>query len=128
MSEQHTKTPWRTAECRTEDFAILGKNDDVVVSCIDEYGHLGAVKEANARRIVASVNRLAAFTTEEIENGIDLVKTLAKAKVIEQQRDELLAAFNFLANDVNRFIEGSISSFQLNKTLELAIKARDSQC
>ncbi|WP_324042696.1 hypothetical protein [Aeromonas caviae] len=43
------------------------------------------VTEANARRIVACVNRLAPFTTEQIENGINLVELV-------QQRDELLAA------------------------------------
>lgn len=42
-------------------------------------------QKANARRIVACVNLLSPFTTEQIENGIDLVALL-------QQRDELLAA------------------------------------
>ncbi len=45
--------------------------------------------EANARRLVACWNALLPFTTEQVENGIDLVKLM-------QERDELLATLRDL--------------------------------
>lgn len=124
MSGQHTPTPWVMDMDEDSDYWLVGNNQP--------YGIVSnpVVKlhnEDNARRIVACVNALEHISTEQLESG-KMQNLVQRCVDAEQQRDELLAAFNLLANDVNCFIEGSISSFQLNKTLELATKARDSQC
>lgn len=62
----HTKTPWALSP----DCSTLIENDD-----LEQCGEYIACAEtkADARRIVACVNRLAAFTTEQIEDlGYDL--------------------------------------------------------
>lgn len=64
-------------------------------------GALESERTANARRIVACVNRLAQFTTEQIEDfGYDLfaedrprlVEAQNEIHLLKKQRDELLAA------------------------------------
>ena len=65
-------------------------------------GALESERTANARRVVACVNRLAQFTTEQIEDfGYDLfaedrprlVEAQNEIHLLKKQRDELLAAF-----------------------------------
>lgn len=73
---EHTKGPWHSEECRTEDYAILSTNGAIVVPCLDDFGHIGAVKEANARRIVACVNACEGLSTELLENVLMLGDTL----------------------------------------------------
>lgn len=101
MSEQHTQTPWgfsRDDENGVE-FNITSENWYVAVCC-DAPGD-GTPKE-NARRIVASVNACAGYTTEELEQATldkrhrhEIIADLVKSN---KQRDELLAALEEITN------------------------------
>ena len=70
MSDQHTPEPWRVVRQNpsptTGEWMISGAKPGYLAE-VRDCGS-GAVK-ANARRIVACVNALSAFTTDEIENG-----------------------------------------------------------
>ena len=88
---EHTKEPWRIDRDDRPDMEwnnhIVSEAEPHLTICF--MSHDGTPEnttgEANARRIVACVNALAGFTTEEIEAGVDLVK-------LKRQRDDLLAA------------------------------------
>src|SRR3972149_4113411 len=90
MSEQlHTREPWHLYHenkvIEIHDGTSDAKSSIVFWTGFDAGDKSYEEKLANAHRIVACVNRLAPFTTEEIENGIDLV-------ILKQQRDDLLEA------------------------------------
>lgn len=106
MSE-HTKEPWCVGNTTHEngefiETAIMALEGRASVAvCLDfGFNNLG-MRESNARRIVACVNRLAPFKTEHIEDfGYDLFAD-DRPKLLEaetriyhlcKQRDELLAA------------------------------------
>lgn len=94
MSEQHAKTPW--------DFRISHYEEEAFDITAPGVGALALVKsKADAHRIVASVNRLAHFSVEQIENHavdtrthIDLV---CENHRLISQRDHLLAALKRIA-------------------------------
>lgn len=80
----HTQEPWSYGE----------DNDGWYVEADgNQIAH--GLSEANARRIVACLNRLAAYKTEDIEDpGCDLTgygALMSKLWHVEKQRDDLLA-------------------------------------
>lgn len=87
---EHTKEPWRIADEEAQDaFRAELTMDNCALTVIDVPRHGAAIhvwgkdqqtSNDRARRIVACVNALAGFTTEEIEAGVDLVK-------FKQERD-----------------------------------------
>ena len=108
MSEnKHTPEPWSAGVIKYKGewhftAVPVGNEGKIIALC----GLAGANGEdesiANARRIVACVNRLAQFTTEQIEDfGYDLfaedrprlVEAQNEIHLLKKQRDELLAAF-----------------------------------
>ncbi|QZA80214.1 hypothetical protein [Deefgea piscis] len=120
MSKKHTPTLWAFSDTdylsangvkarfceiveQTKTFAhyrlfeVQNPAEDKVIALLG----CGPASYDNARRIVACVNRLTAFTTEDIENpAIDLFGISASQQRIwnaEQQRDELLATLKKLA-------------------------------
>ena len=98
---KHTPEPWRTdAECGFPQ-DIHDSKGNLFLRCGSDFDN-EIYGEANARRIVACVNRLAQFTTEQIEDfGYDLfaedrprlVEAQNEIHLLKKQRDELLAAF-----------------------------------
>jgi len=73
------------------------------------------IDEANARRLVACWNALLPFTTEQIENGIDLTKLM-------QERDELVKA----AEEAHRelcILSGSHNKAAMSLRAELGKKS-----
>lgn len=108
MTTQHTPEPWSFSIEEVFDndgvpeSVIRGIDGRACVAVAIDFGpNNPGMREANARRIAACVNRLAPFTTEQIEDaGYDLFadqrprlyETECKLRKVEQQRDELLAA------------------------------------
>lgn len=95
----HTKEPWHVGgqqKCTIYDKfgqRIANSFDGVMVTQRSD-----VECAANARRIVACVNRLADFATEDIEDpACDITghgALLSELMHLERQRDELLAAAN----------------------------------
>lgn len=83
-STQHTT--WSTYE--SQDIAHVGIHTGEDGISIHVYG---PQRHKRARRIVACINRLAPFTTEEIENGIDLVALKNRIQSLEAALKGLLA-------------------------------------
>ena len=102
---KHTPEPWRTdAECGFPQ-DIHDSKGNLFLRCGSDFDN-EIYGEANARRIVACVNRLAQFTTEQIEDfGYDLfaedrprlVEAQNEIHLLKKQRDELLAATEAIA-------------------------------
>ena len=100
MSEnKHTPGPWVIGRPPPNGEQTIGDKNGLMVA-VATTGY-GVNSEANARRIVACVNRLAQFTTEQIEDfGYDLfaedrprlVEAQNEIHLLKKQRDELLAA------------------------------------
>jgi hypothetical protein len=95
MSEaKHTKEPWVSEWQDGEDSGHwiynTGKGGDEYAIAVTFL--LNPKAEQDARRIVACVNRLAPFTTEQIENGIDLVAQQQRITSLEAQNKELREA------------------------------------
>ena len=102
MSE-HTKEPWIVAE---ESFDNDGIQESViralggraVIAVTIEFGENNPnMREANARRIVACVNACAGVTDEQFDGGWTAQGISKYAVSLEQQRDELLAIAEELA-------------------------------
>lgn len=96
MKTLHTPEPWRVGA-----LGYIEAGAETIADMLDFYS--SDMAEANARRIVACVNRLASFTTEQIEDaGFDLAGTaewvareqrvLEQLRKMEAQRNQLLAA------------------------------------
>ena len=104
---EHTKEPWSQAYRKGEDRMyrqeVFDSTGRVIATLawhpvkVDDRATT-TDRAANARRIVACVNRLAAFRTEDIENpswesgmwGM-LLDITRRHDALKQQRDELLA-------------------------------------
>ena len=113
MSEnKHTQEPWSVFKHSWSESSIVAHGFDHGICGLD-INHATeetqesdeALMDANARRIVACVNRLAQFTTEQIEDfGYDLfaedrprlVEAQNEIHLLKKQRDELLAALEDL--------------------------------
>jgi len=83
---KHTKEPW-IVKMIYANFTG-GRDDQLIPKIVDGDGLLVPITEENCRRIVACVNRLAPFTTEQIENGIDLIAQQQRITSLEQQLAE----------------------------------------
>ncbi|QBJ80483.1 hypothetical protein DKK66_19740 (plasmid) [Aquitalea sp. USM4] len=81
--------------------------------------------EANARRIVACVNALASFTTEQIEQGIDLVELVKQRdKLADDYRAQSLAlqaAKSMQAGETERADKAEAQRDRLTEALDLAL-------
>ena len=105
MSEnKHTPEPWVIGRPPPNGEQTIGDKNGLMVA-VATTGY-GVNSEANARRITACVNRLAQFTTEQIEDfGYDLfaedrprlVEAQNEIHLLKKQRDELLAALERFA-------------------------------
>ena len=103
---KHTPEPWRAFNNGQGVVGVSTDRSDVCWTRIEEGGWLDSDRTIdadyeNARRIVACVNRLAQFTTEQIEDfGYDLfaedrprlVEAQNEIHLLKKQRDELLSA------------------------------------
>lgn len=109
---QHTPEPWYLYELSHVIHTRDGNGKAHGLARV-----YGGDKLANARRIVACVNRLASFSTKDIEDpAIDLTganhwinrATRAEQQLVRAnfQRDELLAALKEARNDVARVESG----------------------
>lgn len=118
MSE-HTKEPLLI---KHDEIGYISKSDDQSFGMFCPVVDIHNGKEESARRIVACVNRLAPFKTENIEDfGYDLFSEdrpkLYEAQQeimhITNQRNELLAAikehFRLYPNDISHFMRTAIS-------------------
>ena len=112
MSEnKHTPEPWRAFNNGQGVVGVSTDRSDVCWTRIADGSWLDSDKTIdadyeNARRIVACVNRLAQFTTEQIEDfGYDLfaedrprlVEAQNEIHLLKKQRDELLAGLEHFA-------------------------------
>lgn len=99
MSE-HTKEPWIVAH-GSEKMVIANNRTPAIAQTI------GDDAIANARRIVACVNTCAGISTESLEQGgIGSLLSLGideqkRGDCAEHQRDKLLAALKYIANEVD---------------------------
>ena len=118
MSEnKHTPEPWQVFE--DDPRAIVTKENPMLsLLSVGEDGLAIMYEEADARRIVACVNRLAQFTTEQIEDfGYDLfaedrprlVEAQNEIHLLKKQRDELLA----FAEEVRRSGDTRLASMAI---------------
>ena len=118
MSEnKHTPEPWAVDPDSTDYYASILDADGVDTILLGDYVDWWMTK-ANARRIVACVNRLAQFTTEQIEDfGYDLfaedrprlVEAQNEIHLLKKQRDELLA----FAEEVRRSGDTRLASMAI---------------
>lgn len=109
MSEnKHTPEPWHLCEVENETGRIKhlvpvdAENMSLLTIVENDQATFAAIyNDDDARRITACVNRLAQFTTEQIEDfGYDLfaedrprlVEAQNEIHLLKKQRDELLAA------------------------------------
>ena len=93
MSEnKHTPGPWMIGRPPPNGEQTIGDKNGLMVA-VATTGY-GVNSEANARRIVACVNACAGITTEQLERSKSLDEFMRSMKVIEQQRDDLLAALD----------------------------------
>ena len=94
MSEQHTPEPWLVSK-RTV-FALNERGTNIFSALVQDAHTSTEELEANARRVVASVNACAGIPTAELERAPKLMRT--PLSEIAKQRDELLAALEKAAN------------------------------
>lgn len=88
----HTPTPWSYFYNEKGDHTI--QSDGIEP---EDWKFIAAVTESeNAERIVACVNKFAAFTTDQINEGIDISK-------LSRERDELLAALEEISEGKGRY-------------------------
>lgn len=95
MSQQHSIEPWGLKYLVSESPYIVDSSDDLIAntgfsSCRGDI----ALGEANARRIVACVNRCAGISNELLETSPDLATAFMSAENarLMQKNNELLFA------------------------------------
>ena len=142
MSEnKHTPEPWRTdAECGFPQ-DIHDSKGNLFLRCGSDFDN-EIYGETNSRRIVACVNRLAQFTTEQIEDfGYDLfakdrprlVEAQNEIHLLKKQRDELLAALERFMDsheectDFGGFTARIVSMGDYHKLMEAVARAKGEQ-
>lgn len=98
----HTQEPWQVAEtCFDNDGApesvIQGLDGRAFIAVTLDFGpNNPAMREANARRIVACVNACRGLSTDDLEKT-GLVSAVGHELLrLEQQRDDLLTALSYI--------------------------------
>ena len=104
MKTEHTPEPWSIFDGDQRAIVTVA-NPMLSLLSVDDEGMAIMFEQSDARRIVACVNRLAQFTTEQIDDfGYDLfaedrprlVEAQNEIHLLKKQRDELLAACDAL--------------------------------
>lgn len=126
MSE-HTKEPWTSDQGFN---AMINAGENLVATCFDGISGEGInhdMANANARRIVACVNALEGFKTEELEDTGKIEELYKKhrddarrealehIKVVENQRDEALAALEDIAKE---YLDPSVPASKAREAID----------
>lgn len=106
--QEHTPEPWHVVNHPVDDWTIQDREGGVGRCVATKYGDSSI---ANARRIVACVNMLAAFSTEEIEAGIDLAE-------LKRQRDQLLAALKNALSALENYVALEEREWGVGRSME----------
>lgn len=90
MNKLHTKEPWHVGDTKNGASFIYGEDGWAIAECLQTKGS----REANARRIVACVNRCAGISNELLETSTDLATAFMSAENarLMQKNNELLFA------------------------------------